>query len=396
MTRIQKLILIALSAVIVLLGAVFCFVFSKVNSVKYTITATFEPYEYRDGVLINKSLPSAMRFVSNMGTYRELEIGIFDAAGYSGAEGLGLEKVIAYADSGNLIPMTDNALPYYNLDNCFIYGTKGEEKYLVNTDLRTVEPLLDRSSGNIEGVCTGGEFLLENDSKTVTILQRKDRTTKEIISQKTLDIKEEYNTIDFVAWYNERYALLRLNSSISTSYIIADGLSGAYTLLCTTNDVMAFISEPLEDSENNPTEGMLKCYNTLISNKYLQFYNNVHDIMKDSYDQVPTGRYMDIFTGIQYDTGLDTQSFVGKNKLLSVSDDGTYSVFHTALADDPYRNIEYVIFNSKNGKYYKLSEIMGTGVFIDDVFFVYDNVLFVNYAEMNTGKEASCSIKLSF
>ncbi|MBE6689629.1 MAG: hypothetical protein E7588_10230 [Ruminococcaceae bacterium] len=396
MTKIQKLILIALAVVIVVLGAVFAYVFTRVSAVKYTITATFEPYTWHDGVLINKDGTSAMRFIPNMGTYRELEIGIFDISQYDGAQGLETETVTAYVDSSNLIPMSGNALPYYNLDSSFIYGKTGEEKYLVNTETRTVIPLLGKSSANVEGVCTGGEFILECDGKNVTIHQRKDRTTNEIISIKEVEINEDFDSVEFVAWYNERYALLRLKSAISTKYAIADGATGECTLLVATNDIMPFISEVLKEEEDSPAEGLTQCYNRLISGKYLQFYDNVHDIMTDSYNQVPSGRYMDIFTGIRYDSGLHGDSFTGKNELVCVSADGTYCVFETALKSDPYRQIEYVIFNSENGKYYKLSEIVGNEVFIDDVFFVYNNVLFVNYAELNTGKEASCSIKLSF
>lgn len=398
MTKTQKLILIFLAAVVVILSAVFIFVFNKVDAVKYNITATFEPYEYRDGILISKdkNTHKAMRFVTNMGTYRELEIGIFDLTDYSGAQELELETVIACRDSNNLIPISGNAMPYYNLDNCFIYGTKGQEKYLVDTDSRTVTPLLDRSSVNVEGVCTNGEFLLENDGKTITVLQRKDRTTNEIISENKIEIIDEYDSIDFVSWYNERFALIRLNSGISTRYAVVDGNGGTCTVIAATNDVPAFLSEPLSQSEDDPTDGLLDCYNELISNKFLQCYKNVHDIMTDSYTQTPSGEFIDIFSGIRYNSGLDTENFIGHNTLLGVSDDGTYAVYKTALKSDPNRNIEYVIFEVGSGKYHTLSEILGNEVFIDDVYFVYNNVIFVNFAELGTGKESSCSIKLSF
>jgi hypothetical protein len=166
MNRTQKMILIFLAVAVVVLSAAAIFVIGKVNAVKFNITATFEPMDYRDGILIAKDSPKAMRFVTNMGTYRELDVAVFDVQNYGGAENLGLSEVIAYHDAGNIIPMSGNALPYYNLDNCFIYGIKGQEKYLVNTDERTVVPLLSRSSVNVEGVCTSGEFLLENDGKT--------------------------------------------------------------------------------------------------------------------------------------------------------------------------------------------------------------------------------------
>ncbi|MBQ9922128.1 MAG: hypothetical protein IJO52_08070, partial [Clostridia bacterium] len=243
---------------------------------------------------------------------------------------------------------------------------------------------------------TSGEFLLENDGNTITVLQRKDRTTNEIISEKTIDFTEEYTDLEFVAWYNERYAVIRLNQVASTSYAIVDGLGGAYAIAATTNDMPAFLTESLEESEDNPADGMLECYNTLISHKYLQCYDNVQDIMKNTYEQYPSGGYVDIFSGIRYESGLNREDFTGQNKLISVSDDASYALFKTSLASDPNRNIEYVIFNSSSGKYYTLTDILGNEAFIDDAFFVYNNVLFVNYAEINTGKEASCSIKLSF
>ena len=190
--------------------------------------------------------------------------------------------------------------------------------------------------------------------------------------------------------------MIGLGSADSTSFAIVDGLGGAYAIAATTNDMPAFLTESLKESEDNPCEGMLECYNTLISHKYLQCYENVQDIMRNPYEQYPCGGYVDIFSGVRYESGLDRENFVGQNKLISVSDDASYALFKISLASDPHRNIEYVIFNSANGKYYTLTDILGSEAFIDDAFFVYNNVLFVNFADINTGKESSCSIKLSF
>ncbi len=397
MTKFQKLTLIFLAVVIVVLGSVFAFVFMKVNSVKYFITANFEPYDYQNGVLLSKTDTKAMRFIKDTGAYRVLEMAVFDLSQYEGAEGLELENVTAYRDASNLIPVSQNALPYYNLDDCFIYGIAGEEKYLVDTVKRTISPLLDQSSANIEGVCTNGQYFIAKDGEKITVLERKDRTSNEIISRKEIEFPISADSVEFVKWYNERHALMRLNNSYYTSYAVIDALSGEATVLATTNDAPAFLTEPLEDTDDNPTKGMLKAYNEIISDKYLQFYDNIQDeTSADSYYSVPSGRYVDIFTGIQYDTGLNSEVFDGANKLCAVSPDGLYSVYKTTFTADPYKNIEYVIFNSKNSKYYKLGEIISSELFIDDVFFVHDNVLFVNYAETNTGKEASVSINLSF
>lgn len=392
MSKIQKLILVALSVTVVVLGIIFIIVAVRVNSVKFTITAHFDPLEYQSGVLINKTKPEAKRFVSNMGTFEQLEVAVFDLSDYQGADQLDDKQVVAYSSAGNLIPMTPNAMPCYNLDNCFIYGTKDQEKYLVDTDAKTVSPLLDTSSVNIEGVSTSGEFMLENDGKTVTVLRLKDRESREIISKTQVEIPQEYKSIDFIGWYNDFYALIKLNNIGSTSFAIVDGANATCTVLVTTDDTGSFVTEP----DDQPKKDKVECYNELISDKFLQFYENVHDPVTNSYNILSAGRYMDIFTGTNYDIRLEREVFSGKNEIISISDNGEYAVIKTAFADDPYCNIEYVVFTSRNGKYYKLSDMIGNNVFIDDVYFVYNNVLVVNYAELSTQKEASCSIKLSF
>ncbi len=391
MKKTQIIILAVLTLIIILLSAVFITVLLKVDSVKYNITAAFEPYEYRDGLLVSKKGDKAMRFITNMGTYRELEIGIFNPADYDGAEGLMLSEVTACVNSKNLIPISGNAFPYYNLDGCFVYGKKGEEKYLVDTEARTVSPLISRSSINIEGICTNGEFMLENDGQTVTVLRRKDRTSNEIISEKQVEFGESYTDVTFVAWYNERYALVRLNKPMTTTFGLIDGVSGEFTALVTTNDVPALLMPG--DGED---DGRVQCFNTLIGGRFLQCYEIEPSALSGESEQVKSGKYLDIFSGAIYDTRLNREVFVGKNELVAVSDDGSYAVFKTALKENHAGSIEYVIFNSDNGKYCIMGEILGDEAFIDDIYFTYSNVMFVNYAEINTGTEAACSIKLSF
>lgn len=389
MKKTQIIILISLAVVVAVLSAVFIAVFMKVDSVKYTVTATFTPFEYRDGLLVSQAENKAMRFVSNMGTYREAEIGIFEVQNYDGAADLGLETVVACVDGDNLIPITDNAMPYYNLDGCFVYGTKGTEKHLVDTENHTVAPLLERSSAHIEGVSTNGEFLLENDGKNVTVLRRKDRTTSEIISETSVDFGGKYNEAVFVAWYNERYALMRLNKPMTTTFGIIDGENGTFTELVTTCDVPSVLT--YDDDENND---MVQCYNNLVGDRYLQCYEITPNVTTGESEMTRSGKFLDIFTGATYGVELDLDLFVGKNELVAVSRDGSYAAFKTSLTDRG--DLDYVVVNAENGKYVTMGEILGDDAFVDDVCFTYNNVLFVNYAEMTTGVEASCSIKLSF
>lgn len=395
MTKIQKTVLLVLLAVVIILSAVFASVFMKVSSVKHNITATFDrQYEYRDGVLISGD--NVMRFVTNMGTFRELEVGVFDFSAYSGAEDIETAVVTAYVDGNNLIPVTEGAMPYYNLDGCFVYGGDGEEKYLVDTEARTVVPLISRSSVNVSGISISGEFIFEIDGKDITILQRKDRNSNEIINERKVVIAEEFGNAEFIGWYNERFALVSLKDGISTRFIIIDGATAEYVSLVVTNDIPAFLAVDLEANDDPMLDGMVKCKSELVSDRYLQFYENIHDPMKNTYDQRLVGTYMDIFTSAVHNVQLPGEVFDGENKLISVSHDGKYALYKTAFTDDANGEVQYVVVNSENGKYYTVSEMIGDFAFIDGAYFIYNNILMVNFADMTTGVERACTVKLSF
>jgi len=395
MTKIQKTVLCVLLAVVIVLSAVFISVFMKVSSVKYNITSSLDrQYEYRGGVLIGQD--SIMRFVTNMGTFRELEVGIFDFSGYDGAEGLETVPVTAYIDGENLIPVTEGAMPYYNLDGCFVWGGDGEEKYLVDTEKRTVVPLISRSSVNVKGISISGEFIFEINGKDITILQRKDRNSGEIINERPVVIAEEFGNAEFVGWYNERFALVTLKDGISTRFIIIDGATAEYVTLAVTNDIPAFLAVDLEANNDPMLDGMVNCTSNLVSDRYLQFYENVHDPMKNTYDRKLTGSYMDVFTSARHMVELPEEVFDGENKLVSVSHDGKYAMYKTSLTDDVNGEVQYVVMNSENGKYHTVSEMLGDFAFIDEAYFIYNNILMVNFADMTTGTEKACTIKLSF
>ncbi|MBQ9940824.1 MAG: hypothetical protein IJO74_04725 [Clostridia bacterium] len=395
MSKIQKIILLVLAVVVAVLTTVFAVVFTKVNSVKYNITAVLDgQYRYSNGVLINGS--TVKRFNQSMGTFSDLEVGVFDISDYEGAENLETKTVTAYIDSDNLIPVTKDAMPYYNLDSCFIYGGEGEEKYIADTDKRIVYPLMEKSSANVKGVSISGEFLLEINGKDIIIHQRKDRTTNQIISEKKVNVTQSYASCEFVNWYNQRFALVKLSSGLSTSYIVIDGQTAEYIVVATTNDAPLLTYSPEEDGDSGLPEGMVNCYFELISDRYLQFYEIENESVNNTNQVKYSGNYMDIFSSAVYNVRIDSEIFDGENKLLSVSRDAGYALYKTRFADNSNHDIQYAVFNSKNGKHYTVNEMLGDFAFIDDAYFIYDNILLVNYADIRTGNEKSCAIKLNF
>ena len=357
--KVKFAILMSIALVVIVLSAIVIKVAFDYNSTVFSEAASFdESYVYRNGVLYANEADKALLYIPEGGSFESFTVQTADLGRF------GLEGQLDYFIIDGTIVPDDPAYNFFyasNTDSRFTYIAPDGRKYRVGLTDSVCVPLFDGSKGGIDVYATDIDAISPDGAYAVDIrdssfdfycrTETEDTAVSEVKNVPFTDEMTEGVT-ENLGFINNTILFFRSGGR----YFLCDAQSGE-------------IADCYIDDANYKS--------TAVSRYFVEEILTDEQKNSDDFKDFIVLKYRYLFSDNEFVVKLD-KSLYSEATLRAVSPDGMYALLDVTA--QPASNASSGVMIYRIGKKCAvLNDFFPETENAEDIFFIYNNILFVNY-----------------